>query len=203
MTLTSIEFSDFLTITSIIVAVLVAFITWIVTWLTLRAQLARKQLSYFMKMVPIISHDFSGSRGELKITYNGEQIDRLVLLEVDIKNTGNSPIESPAIKVSNQGGIYLIPGYFEDVPVGYETLWSIAREDGEDSNILLEHINPGQTAKVRFIMDNLPNSLPEISCPMVGLSFKKATYEEFKTAFQFILETAIASYPSIGGIYKR
>jgi hypothetical protein len=176
----SFQVSDFLTITSIVVALIVGIGTWVISWLIFRAQTVRKRISYFMRMIPIVSHEFSGERGELEIRYNGEEIDRLVLLELDLKNTGNAAIIDPPIKISNEGGVYLIPGYFEDIPAGYAHLWSIEREDGEDSLIHLAHLNPGQVAKVRFVMDNLPSRLPELSCPMPDLHLKQSLYQDFR-----------------------
>lgn len=185
------QVADLISLANVAVALIVGIVTWIISWIVFRGQVQRKELSYYMQMASVIAHDFSGSRGILEIKYNGEQIDTLVLFEVDIKNTGNHPIENAKIKLSNQGGVYLIPGYFEDVPDGYEYLWTIEREDGEDSVLCLEHINPGQTAKARFVMDAMPDYFPSISCPMIGLTLKKARSEDFKRAAFQILEALI------------
>lgn len=187
----SISFGDKLSLANILIAVLLAILTWIVSWIIFKAQASKKQLSYHMRMTPVITHDFSGGRGVLEVKYNGEIIDKLVLFEIDIKNTGNSAVENAGIRLSNQGGVYLIPGYFEDVPPGYDDLWEIEREDGEDSLIRLQHINPGQVAKVRFVMDNLPRTFPTISCPMAGLELKKVRLEEFKPIIRVLSEMVI------------
>jgi len=136
---------------------------------------SKKGLSYRLRMETLLPKKLSDPHDNLVIQYKGEELPEPVLLTVDITNTGNVPIENPPIQVVAKGATYVVPGYFENPPPGYADLWSITRTDAEACAIGLAHINPGQTARARLLMDELPDELPEFECPMVGLKVKKQT----------------------------
>ena len=132
----------------------------IVTWIIAKRTQSKRELSYRLSMDSLMPKKLSDPNEKLEIMYKGELLVEPVLLCVDITNTGNAPVENPPIEVEAVGTTYVIPGYFEGCPAGYEALWQIERMDAESCRIRLAHINPGQTAKVRLLMDELPSKPP-------------------------------------------
>lgn len=61
----------------------------------------------------------------------------------------------------------------------------------------LIHINPGQTAKARLLMDELPDDLPVFKCPMVGLTVKKQAKVEMNAFLRALLQL---TSPSLGNL---
>jgi hypothetical protein len=160
----------------------------VITWLVARKSQPSKELSYRVRMDPLISSKIVDPDRNLVIHYGGELLPHPVLLSIDITNTGNVPVESPPVEVEAPGTTYVIPGYFEDLPPGYEDLWSIERTDAESCAIKLAHINPGQTARARLLMDELPGTVPIFKCPMAGLSLREGTPVEVKPVVQMFLD---------------
>jgi hypothetical protein len=103
---------------------------------------------------------------DLRVLYKGEELPEPALLSLTISNTGQTAIENAEIIVQLPGPTYLIPGDFLDIPPGYLMLWGIERTDAEECTIRFKHINPGQVARVRLLMDEVPKGEPRISCPM-------------------------------------
>ena len=145
----------------------------IITWLVARRVQARKELTYRVRVDRLIPTKMADPGGHLVVQYRGETLPEPTLLSVDIANTGNLPIENPPIEITASGATYVIPGYFEAPPPGYEGLWSLERTDAESCGVRLAHINPGQTARARLVMDELPRDLPVVACPMAGLRLRK------------------------------
>lgn len=111
-----------------------------------------------------------GASAALTIEFNGEQLVEPTLLSVDIVNLGNRAIENPPIIIEAVGATYVIPIYIEDVPPGYEDLWTLERTDAEQCAIRLEHINPDQVVKARFFLDEVPSQIPVFKCAMKDVS---------------------------------
>ena len=70
---------------------------------------------------------------------------------------------------------------------GYFLLWHMEQRDGECCLIKLDHINPGQIVKARFIMDCMPSQLPEFACPMKDLKIRRAGNEMLPVVMRVLL----------------
>jgi len=172
----------------------------IITWILAKAALTKRELAYRIRMEPILRSRLPNSASaDLHIYYRLEELPEPVLLSVDVTNTGNTAIENPPIEVMARGATYVIPGYFESCPPGYESLWSIDRTDAESCGIRLAHINPGQTARARMLMDEMPPELPELICPMAGLAIRKYNQVKLNKFLEFIID--IVS-PSLGRLMR-
>lgn len=159
----------------------------VVTWIVAKRTQETKRLSYRITAEPLFKKQIDDPDGQLEITYRGELVPEPVLLAVDIVNTGNKEIENPPIEIEAVGATYIIPGYFESVPPGYEDLWTLDRTDAESCAIRVEHLNPGQVVKARFLLDEIPSELPVFKCPMAGVEIRP--WE--KTELSKIAELAI------------
>ncbi len=158
---------------SLIASIFIGVISWIVSARIARKNFSAPKLHYRMSMSPLLSKSTPAVTSGLKIEYNGELLVEPMLLSLDIINAGDVAIENPPIEIEAVGATYVIPGYFEDVPPGYEKLWSIERTDAESCAVHLPHINPKQVAKVRFFLDENPIEEPLFKCPMKDLIVKR------------------------------
>lgn len=157
-----------------IAGVLASIASVLVTWLVMKRQFASKRLSYSYSIEPILSKSEPDLARDLKIYYKGDEVPEPTLLSLEIVNTGLTAIENAEIVIQLPGATYLIPGYFVDVPAGYQMLWDIDRTDAEECTLRLKHINPKQVASVRLLMDEMPNGEPRVSCPMPNVECTKA-----------------------------
>lgn len=112
----------------------------------------------------------------LKIQYNDQILPNPCLLALEIINVGNEAINDPPIKIRTDEAIEIIPGYFEDIPSGYENLWNFYKTDSNSCNIQLEHINPKQVVKTRFFLDNVPQKKISFECPMQNVQMQEVAY---------------------------
>lgn len=112
---------------------------------------------------------------DLRIIYKEKSLQNPCLLTLDIINVGNVAINNPPIKIRSIENIEIIPGYFEEVPHGYEELWNIQKNDSNSCTLSLAHINPKQTVKVRFFLDNFPTEKIIFECPMENIQLQEAT----------------------------
>lgn len=133
-----------------------------------------------MKIFPILSNTFTQNEDinleNFKIQYKEKELARPCLLTIEITNIGNEAIGNPPIKIRSDENIEIIPGYFEDVPLGYKELWRFDKTDSNECNVLLEHINPRQSVKVRFFLDDLPQKKINFECPMENLQTEEVAY---------------------------
>lgn len=147
----------------------------LVTWLVMKRQFASKKLSYSYAVEPIVRSDDPDLARDLKVFYQGEELPQPTLLSLEITNTGHTAIENCEVVVQLPGATYLMPGYFVDIPAGYLMLWDIERTDAEECTIKFKHINPKQVARVRLLMDEMPNGEPRIACPMPNVECTKTS----------------------------
>jgi hypothetical protein len=187
---------EYLGIGSIVATILVGVVSWIVSANLTKKSLLQKKLSYEIRMFSIVSNQFLNKSNELEIYYKKELLPEPTLLAIDIINSGKSSIENPPIVVDAKGTTYIIPGYIEDVPPGYEDLWSLDRKDAETCSINLEHINPGQVVKARFFLDEFPKEVPVFKCPMKDVEIKEVNTEIKKV----LLESAVSV---VGGFLRN
>jgi len=180
---------DYFSLISIIITILVGIISWIVSAFLTKKSIKQKKLAYEINYFPIISKDFISNASKLKIEYEGELLPEPTLLVVDVMNVGNEAIENPPIEIRAVGATYVIPGYLEDVPPGYEDIWKLERTDAESSAIKLKHINPKQVVKARFLLDEFPKEPPLFVCPMKNLEVRKLDRIDKKKLFLEILNS--------------
>ena len=191
--------SDVITLAGVIATVVVGVVSWFVSAHLAKKSIRIEELSYRMKVTPLLNNKLFKEADKLKIEYKGEQIDRLVFFEVDIVNSGNVAIKNPPIVISSLDATYIIPAYLEDVPAGYDDLWEIVREDGETCRISVDHINPGQTVKARFLMDKIPPGEPTFACAVPDLRVKRIADIEISPIATGLLE---AFYPNLARVVR-
>lgn len=172
--------SNFIGIGGIIATLLVGLVTCLVTWKLAMKNIKQLKLSYSMKIFPILSNTFTQNEDinleNFKIQYKEKDLARPCLLTIEITNIGNEAIGNPPIKIRSDENIEIIPGYFEDVPPGYKELWRFDKTDSNECNVLLDHINPHQSVKVRFFLDDLPQKKINFECPMENLQTEEVAY---------------------------
>lgn len=172
-------------------------------WLITRRSITRLVIGVRIRMSPILHTDLIlEGTNLLKIQYNGELLVEPILLSVDIINLGNKAIENPPITIEAAKATYVIPLYIEDMPPGYEGIWNLERTDSDSCAIKLEHINPRQIVKARFLLDELPTKMPEFKCPMKDLETRKLTTYNAETVTKTILDNLTSSMISSMGFWR-
>lgn len=196
--------AEWIAIAGVVATVVVGIVSWIVSAAQTRKTIDRKVLGYNMEATPLMTTTLKS--GGLKVEYEGEELPDPVLLTVEIFNLGNVAIENPPISIAtSKDATYIIPVQVEDAPPGYEDLWKIERVDADICEIRLAHINPGQTAKATFLMDETPTEMPHFRCPLPNLTVKKVEPAEFAKISIGIAEAAFpmgASMARALGIFK-
>ena len=123
--------NDIIGIGGIIATLLVGIVTCLVTWKLTLKSIKQLKISYNIQIFPILSNSVAKSTGmnldDLKIQYSDKVLSNPCLLALEIVNSGNNAINNPPIKIRTDENIEIIPGYFEDVPSGYEGLWSFSK----------------------------------------------------------------------------
>lgn len=172
--------NDVIGIGGIVATILVGMITCLVTWKVAMRSIKQLKLSYNIQIFPILSNSVAKNTGinfdDLKIQYKDKNLSNPCLLALEIVNTGNEAISNPPIKVRVDENIEIIPGYFEDIPSGYEELWGFNKTVSNLCDIHLEHINPKQVVKARFFLDNLPQKKVVFECPMQNVQTQEVSY---------------------------
>lgn len=139
------------------------------------------KISYNIQVFPILSNSVTQNTNinldDLKIQYKDKELLNPCLLALEIVNIGNEAINEPPIKIRTDENIEIIPGYFEDIPAGYEDLWNFDKTNPNSCNILLKHINPKQIVKTRFFLDNLPQKKIIFECPMQNVQPQEIIYD--------------------------
>lgn len=172
---TALQFSssDVIAISAVVVTLLVGGISWFVSAALARRAMSRKELQYRLRMTPLLDKSRFREADQIVMSYKEDVIDELVLLELDIINSGNVALENPPIKIEAPDATYIIPAYIDDIPAGYDEHWDFEREDGEICLIKVNHINPGQVIKARFLMDKVPSGEPVFTCPLPNLKVSR------------------------------
>jgi len=182
----------------ILATIVVGVITCIVTWFVTMRTIKQLKLSYNMRIYPILSNAINinnpSQADGFKIMYRNKLLENPWLLAVDIENIGNKAIENPPIKISTQEDIQVIPGYFEDIPGGYDDVWEIESDSQRGCKLLLQHINPGQIAHARFYINKQPQKEFRFECPMPDLRLEKNIRSVSKKA---IINKSLNPYPII------
>lgn len=152
----------------IVATVLVGIVTCIVTWKLTRLSIKQKKLNYSSRILNILSSSINmqhNAFGDLKITLGDKNLNNPCLLFIEIENTGNEAIHNPPICIRVDDNTEIIPGYIQNIPVGYEDKWTLKKTGYNSCNIELEHINSKQTVKACFFLGDLTNKV-SFECPM-------------------------------------
>lgn len=178
--------NDIIGIGGIIATLLVGIITCLVTWKLTMKSIKQLKISYNVQVFPILSNSVTKNTeinlDDLKIQYKDKALSNPCLLALEIVNIGNEAINNPPIKIRADENIEIIPGYFEDIPSGYEELWNFNKIEPNSCNIQLNHINPKQVVKTRFFLDNLPQKKIIFECPMQNVQTQEVAYNNVNTA---------------------
>lgn len=161
----------------IVATIVVGIVTCIVTWKLTMINIEQLKLAYSYQIFPILSKSVTKSTdlnlSDFQIKYKDRLLPNPCLLTVDIINTGNKSINNPPIKIKNSENIEIIPGYFEDIPSGYETLWKMEKVELNCCKLSLEHINTKQIVKSRFFLADFPKKEVAFECPMPDVEIQK------------------------------
>ena len=172
--------SSIIGIGGIIATILIGIITCIVTWKVTMQSIKQLKMSYNIQIFPILSNTVTKNSeinlDKLKIQYKDKVLSNPCLLTLEIVNAGNVAISEPPIRIKSNENIEIIPGYFEDVPSGYEELWQFSKTEHNSCNICLKHINQKQIVKARFFLDNLPHQKIIFECPMENVYIQEVAY---------------------------
>lgn len=170
--------SNIIGIGGIIATLIAAAITCFVTWILTMKNMNQLKLAYRYQIFPILSTSVAQNTKinltDWQIKYRNKLLTNPCLLTIDILNMGNTSIIHPPIKIETNNNINIIPGYFEETPIGYENLWKFEETDSINSYALsLDHINPRQIVKARFFLDNFPENKISFECPMPNIHIQE------------------------------
>ncbi|WP_415884865.1 hypothetical protein ACMXYO_09310 [Neptuniibacter sp. QD37_6] len=191
--------SDLIAISAVVATLLVGVVSWFVSAALARKAMSRKEIQYRLRMTPLLDKSRFRETDQIVMSYKDDVIDELVLLELDIINSGNVALENPPIKIEAIDPTYIIPAYIDDIPHGYDEHWDFEREDGETCLIRVDHINPGQVIKARFLMDQVPSGEPVFTCPMPNLKVTRTSNIEISPMASKFLEVM---YPTLSTAIK-
>ncbi|MDC4605179.1 hypothetical protein OHV64_09935 [Acinetobacter baumannii] len=162
-----------------------------ITWYVMKKQYTSKKLTYSYSIDAIVKNNDPKLARDLKVSYQGKDITHPALLNLKIVNSGLVAIEDAEIIIHLPGATYLIPGYFEDIPAGYEALWNIQKIDEEHCKVQFKHINPKQIAEICLLMNESQKKKLIVSCPMPNVECVEGNIlniNNFVDALQFLVE---------------
>lgn len=165
--------SDWIGILGALATIIAALIAWFASAWTTRRSMATQVIGYRMSLSPILDNNVPGSPGRLTILFEDTKLANPMVLSVTVVNLGNQSIERPPIAVRAEGSNHVIPVGIEDIPPGYDRLWSLRRIEPELCAIELDHLNPGQVVKAQFFLDSVPTKVPSFQCPMKDVQIKR------------------------------
>lgn len=158
----------------IIATIVVGIITCLVTWKVTMKTIEELKIAYSARIFPILSNSITElNLVDLQIKYKDKKLLNPCLLTIDVINNGNKSIKNPPIRVRVEDDIEIIPCYIEDIPPGYSELWKIEKKEANSCCIKLEHINPKQIVKARFLLNSFPDKDIIFECATPDVSVQK------------------------------
>ena len=154
------------------------------------------RLQYAMSLAPLLPPE-SAALPSLEVGYDNDVLPHPTFLVLDVENVSPRSLRDANILLRSPDATYVYPGYLEDVPAGYETLWVVSRTDAEECTITLDHLNPGQVVKARFRLDEMPSSEPTVACPMPDVEVSRVEPSELSLS-RNLLDLAADSVLSVG-----
>ena len=164
--------TDFFALLGVIATVATGLLGALVAW-RLATRRDTTILQYSLSLSPLLPPSTKGFES-LRVEYQGDELPYPMFLVVDVTNLGRHSINDVPILVRAPGTTYVYPGYVEDMPLGYSDKWEIARTGPEECTIHLEHLNPGQVVKARFLLDEQPKAEPLVACAMPDIELRRA-----------------------------
>jgi hypothetical protein len=137
----------------VLATVFVGVLGSLVTVFLYRKQQQRKSLTYAIKVTQLVSVH-SEAQDHITIFYEGEQIERVHLVEVPLENSGNVPIierdfERPLVVELGEGAEVLTVEAPEVEPSEIEPVTTI---DGTSVTVSPLLLNPGDTLAVKLLV---------------------------------------------------
>lgn len=166
---------DIIGIGGIIATIVVGIITCIVTWIVAKKSQRIMKLSWNANASKVLNTRSQFGKEKMQLLFDGNPIDNPSILQIRIKNTGNSSIVMPIIKIRINNGERLIPAGFIDIPYGYEEKWKYEAISEKECKIVLEHINPKQEFTAVFFVDAEKFEI-DVSCPMKDITIKESDF---------------------------
>ena len=163
---------DIIGIGGIIATIVVGFITCGVTWIVAKKSQKIMKLSWNAKTSKVLNTGSQFGKEKMQLLFEGNLIDNPNILQIWIKNTGNSAIDTPIIKIRINNGTRLIPAGFIDIPYGYEDKWKMEVISENECEILPEYINTKQELSAIFYVDGMGFDV-DVSCPMRDVAIKE------------------------------
>jgi len=137
------------------------------------------KIEYSTHIMPILSNAAIKQEiailDNMHISYKGVKLRNPYLLSLKIKNTGNVAIENPEMRIKLTDNTTIIPGYFEQLPPGYEDKWKFGNNTHNTCELSLKHINSSQEVKAIFFLDEKPENKIVFECPVYGIKLKKVS----------------------------
>lgn len=164
--------TDFFALLGVVATVAIGLLGALVAW-RIATRRDTTLLQYSLSLSPLLPPYTKGFES-LRIEYQGDELPKPMFLVVDVTSLGRRSVSDVSILVRAPGTTYVYPGYLEDVPAGYEDKWEIARTDAEECTIHLDHLNPGQVVKARFLLDEQPKTEPLVACAMPDVELHRA-----------------------------
>lgn len=96
--------SDLIALAGVAATLIAAVISWFSSAYVAKKAMRKEELSYWMRITPLMNKKLFRDADKLEIQYKGDVIDELVLLEIDIINSGNVAIKNPPIKITSENG---------------------------------------------------------------------------------------------------
>lgn len=161
-------------VATLVVGVITCFVTWILTVRTMKQLKIAFRLQVFSILSNTVTNNTKINMTDWQIKYKDKLLYNPCILTIDIINMGNTSLIKPPIKIRTNEDIIIIPAYFEEIPIGYENLWIMNQTNLSNCcTLLIDHINPKQIVKARFILDKLPKEKIYFECPMPDIQIQE------------------------------
>lgn len=161
-------------VATLVVGVITCFVTWILTVRTMKQLKIAFRLQVFSILSNTVTNNTKINMTDWQIKYKDKLLDNPCILTIDIINMGNTSLLKPPIKIRTNEDIIIIPAYFEEIPIGYEDLWIMNQTNLSNCcTLLIDHINPKQIVKARFILDKFPKEKIHFECPMPDIQIQE------------------------------
>lgn len=156
----------------ILATIIVGIITCVVTWIVAKRSQKVMKLSWSAEITKVLNINPEIDRGKIQLLHDGIEIKNPHMIQIKIKNVGNTAIAFPVIMIKIDHSDKIIPSGFNDIPYGYEDKWKLWIISDKECKIELEHINPKQEFSIILFADGNDPKLT-VSCPMKDISIKE------------------------------
>lgn len=163
---------DFIGVAGIISTLLVGVLTCIVTWAAAKRSQKTMKISWNADVSEVLHIGSELHIGEIQIIHDGIEMENPYMIQMNIKNTGNTAIDSPSIKIKIENSKKVIPAGFGKIPYGYEDKWRLSSINDKECVANLDHINPKQELSIILFAEGKEPQI-FVSCPMKDVFVKE------------------------------